>query len=149
MNPSRCSGHQRFVDRRDFLWQLGGGLGGVALTAMMARADEPAKNPLAPKPPHHPAKAKAVIQIFCPGGLSHIDSWDYKPELAKRNGQPFDTEGKLQFFASKPGVCQGSYWPFQQFGQCGRWMSGLFPQLATCVDDLAFIHSMQSKSALH
>lgn len=124
----------------------------MALSALLAeaRAAEAAlKNPLAPKAPPHPAKAKAVIQIFCPGGLSHIDSWDHKPELTKRNGQPFDTEGKLQFFASKPGVCQGSYWPFQQHGQCGRWMSGLFPQLATCVDDMAFIHSMQSKSALH
>ncbi len=114
-----------------------------------AQGAVPTKNPLAPKAPHHPAKAKAVIQIFCPGGLSHIDSWDYKPELTKRNGQPFDTDGKLQFFASKPGVCQGSYWPFRQHGQCGRWMSDLFPQLATCVDDMAFIHSMQSKSALH
>ncbi|MEP6670129.1 MAG: DUF1501 domain-containing protein [Chthoniobacter sp.] len=149
MNPSRCSGHQRFVNRRDFLWQLGGGLGGVALTAMMAKAGEGAKNPLAPKPPLFAPKAKAVIQIFCPGGLSHIDSWDYKPELARRNGQPFDADGKLQFFASKPGSCQGSYWPFRQHGQCGRWMSDLFPQLATCVDDIGFIHSMQSKSALH
>ncbi len=149
MNPSRCLGHQRSVNRRDFLWQLGGGLGGVALTAMMAEANAAAKNPLAPKPPHFAPKAKAVIQIFCPGGLSHIDSWDYKPELARRNGQPFDAGGKLQFFASKPGSCQGSYWPFQQHGQCGRWISDLFPQLATCVDDIAFIHSMQSKSALH
>ncbi len=140
------------LPRRDFLWQLGGGLGGVALSALLAEAqgaETALRNPLAPKAPPHPAKAKAVIQIFCPGGLSHIDSWDHKPELTKRNGQPFDTEGKLQFFASKPGVCQGSYWPFQQYGQCGRWMSGLFPQLATCVDDMAFIHSMQSKSALH
>ncbi|HSI12429.1 MAG TPA: DUF1501 domain-containing protein, partial [Chthoniobacter sp.] len=148
MNPFPCGRRQRFANRRDFLWQLGGGLGGVALTSMLAKAAE-AKNPLAPKRPHFAAKAKAVIQIFCPGGLSHIDSWDYKPELARRNGQPFDADGKLQFFASKPGSCQGSYWPFRQHGQCGRWMSDLFPQLATCVDDMAFIHSMQSKSALH
>jgi hypothetical protein len=153
MISSLCCGHQRFVHRRDFLWKLGGGLGGVALTDMLARADESgvrsSRTPLAPTPPPFAAKAKAVIQIFCPGGLSHIDSWDYKPELARRNGQPFDADGKLQFFASKPGSCQGSYWPFRQHGQCGRWMSDLFPQLATCVDDVAFIHSMQSKSALH
>ncbi len=151
-SPYPCHLQQRLTHRRDFLWQLGGGLGGVALSALLAEAEAAAlglKNPLAPKSPHHPAKAKAVIQIFCPGGLSHIDSWDYKPALAKRNGQPFDADGKLQFFASKPGVCQGSYWPFHQHGQCGRWMSDLFPQLATCVDDMAFIHSMQSKSALH
>jgi hypothetical protein len=98
---------------------------------------------------HHPAKAKAVIQIFCPGGMSQVDTWDYKPELAKRNGTPFDPDGKLQFFASKPGNCQGSFWQFRQHGACGRWMSDLFPRLATCVDDMAFVHSMHSKSALH
>ena len=99
--------------------------------------------------PHHPAKARAVIQIFCPGGISQVDTWDYKPELAKRNGTPFDPDGKLQFFASKPGNCQGSYWKFKRHGVCGRPMSGLFPRLAGCVDDMAFVHSMHSKSALH
>jgi hypothetical protein len=143
-----CGQQMSFATRRDFLWKLGGGLGGVALAALLNEA-QAAGNPLAPKPGHHPAKAQAVIQIFCPGGLSHVDTWDYKPELARRSGQPFDADGKLQFFASKPGNCQGSYWPFHQYGQCGRWMSDLFPKLAQRVDDLAFIHSMQSKSALH
>jgi len=99
--------------------------------------------------PHHPAKAKAVIQIFCPGGISQVDTWDHKPELTKRTGTPFDPEGKLQFFASKPGNCQGSHWKFRRYGACGRPISDLFPRLATCVDDMAFIHSMHSKSALH
>lgn len=143
-----CRQQKRSVSRRDFLWELGGGLGGVALSTMLNEA-RAATSPLAAKRPPLPAKARAVIQIFCPGGLSHVDSWDYKPELAKRSGKPFDPDGKLQFFASKPGNCQGSYWPFHQHGQCGRWISDLFPQLATCVDDMAFIHSMQSKSALH
>lgn len=156
MNPPfPCQRQRRFATRRDFLWELGGGLGGVALAAMLGESDAQAAgdastfNPLAPRAPHHPAKARAVVQIFCPGGLSHVDSWDYKPELARRHGQPFDPDGKLQFFASKPGNCQGSYWPFRQHGQCGRWMSDLFPQLAQCVDDMTFIRSMQSKSALH
>jgi hypothetical protein len=141
--------------RRDFLQHAGGGLGGVALATLLADSTLKAAphsavtNPLAARPPHYPAKARAVIQIFCPGGLSHLDSWDYKPGLAKRQGQPFDPDGKLQFFASKPGNCQGSYWPFRQHGQCGRWISDLFPNLATRVDDIAFLHSMQSKSALH
>ncbi len=143
-----CRRRKQAVSRRDFLWELGGGLGGVALSAMLSEAHA-TTNPLAAKRPPLPAKARAVIQIFCPGGLSHVDSWDYKPELARRSGKPFDPDGKLQFFASKPGNCQGSYWPFRQHGQCGRWISDLFPQLATCVDDMAFIHSMQSKSALH
>ena len=150
-----CHRRANAVSRRDFLWQLGGGLGGVALAALLGEesrkvaAAEATLNPMAAKEPPLPAKAKAVIQIFCPGGLSHVDSWDYKPELAKRTGQPFDADGKMQFFASKPGNCQGSYWPFKQYGQCGRWISDLFPKLALCVDDMAFIHSMQSKSALH
>ena len=148
-SPYPCGMQRRFVNRRDFLWELGGGLGGVALASMLTEANAASRNPLAAKTAHHAPKAKAVIQIFCPGGLSHIDSWDYKPELAKRNGQPFDAGGKVQFFASKPGMCQGSYWPFRQHGQSGRWISDLFPQLAGCVDDIGFIHSMQSKSALH
>ncbi len=134
--------------RRDFLHQLGGGFGGLALAALL-HDSALATNPLAAKPPHHAAKAKAIIHIFCPGGISHVDTWDYKPELARRQGKPFDPDGKVQFFASKPGDCQGSYFPFRQHGQSGRWISDLFPRLATHVDDIAFIHSMQSKSALH
>jgi len=136
------------TSRRDFLHQLGGGFGTVALAALLNEA-QAASNPLAVKPGHHPARAKSVIQIFCPGGLSQVDTWDYRPELTKRQGKPFDPDGNLQFFASKPGPCQGSYFPFRQHGECGRWISDLFPRLATCVDDMAFIHSMQSKSALH
>lgn len=139
------------TSRRDFLSQAGGGLGGVALASLLADESHAASpsNPLSAKSSLLTAKARAVIQIFCPGGLSHVDSWDHKPELTRRTGKPFDPGGKMQFFASKPGNCQGSYWPFRQHGQCGRWISGLFPELATCVDDMAFIHSMQSKSALH
>ncbi|MCC6881407.1 MAG: DUF1501 domain-containing protein [Verrucomicrobiales bacterium] len=141
--------HKSFVSRRDFLHHLGGGFGSVALASLLHAEAQAATNPLSPRQPHHAAKAKAVIQIFCPGGLSHVDTWDYKPELAKRQGKPFDPDGKLQFFASKPGNCQGSWWPFRQNGECGRWISDLFPKLAQRVDDMAFIHSMQSKSALH
>ena len=147
-SPYFCNRRQRMVGRRDFLWELGGGLGGVALAAMINEA-QAATGPAGRSGLHHAAKAKAVIQIFCPGGLSHVDSWDYKPELTKRQGKPFDVDGKVQFFASKPGHCQGSYWAFRQHGQSGRWMSDLFPKLAGKVDEMAFIHSMQSKSALH
>jgi hypothetical protein len=127
------------TSRRQFLQTAAGGIGGLALTSMLARGAQP----------HHTAKAKRVIQIFCPGGLSHVDTFDYKPELIKRAGKPFDPDGKLQFFASKPGNCQPSYYPFKQHGECGRWVSDLFPKLATHVDDMAFIYSMQSKTALH
>ncbi len=143
------SNHFPSFSRRNFLEKIGNGFGSIALASMLEQDAQAASNPLAARRPPLPAKARAVIQIFCPGGLSHVDSWDHKPELTKRSGKPFDPDGKMQFFASKPGNCQGSYWPFRQHGQCGRWISDLFPQLATCVDDMAFIHSMQSKSALH
>jgi hypothetical protein len=128
-------------DRRSFLRAVGGGFGALALDAMLATDGAAAL--------HHAAKAKRVIQIFCPGGMSHVDTFDYKPELEKRSGKPFDPDGKLQFFASKPGNCQGSYWKFKQHGEAGLWVSDLFPKLATCVDDMAFVYSMQSKTALH
>ena len=81
-----CRRRKRAVSRRDFLWELGGGLGGMALSTMLSEA-QAATNPLAARRPPLPAKARSVIQIFCPGGLSHVDSWDYKPELAKRSGK--------------------------------------------------------------
>ncbi|MBE2286659.1 MAG: DUF1501 domain-containing protein [Prosthecobacter sp.] len=125
--------------RRQFLETAAGGIGGLALTTLLARGAQP----------HHAARASRVIQIFCPGGMSQVDTFDHKPELIRRAGKPFDPDGKLQFFASKPGNCQPGWWPFRQHGECGRWMSDLFPKLATHVDDIAFIHSMQSKTALH
>ena len=127
------------TSRRTALQSIAGGFGGLALSSMLH----------AEQKPHHPPKAKRVIQIFCPGGMSQVDTWDYKPELARRAGKPFDPGGKLQFFASKPGNCQPSFWKFRQHGQSGLWMSDLFPNLAKCVDDLAFIYSMHSKTALH
>ena len=130
---------QSTITRRAALQLAGGGLGSVALSAML-HAEQPA---------HHAAKARSVIQIFCPGGMSHVDTFDYKPELARRAGKPFDPDGKLQFFASKPGNCQPSFWKFRQYGESGLWISDLFPKLATCIDDMAFVYSMHSKTALH
>jgi hypothetical protein len=127
------------MHRRDALKVAGGGLGSVAVSAML-QADQPA---------HHAAKAKNVIQIFCPGGMSQVDTFDYKPELTRRAGMPFDPDGKLQFFASKPGNCQPGFWKFRQHGESGLWMSDLFPKLGTCIDDMAFVYSMHSKTALH
>lgn len=140
--------------RREFLWNAAGGLGGLALTSLLHRegllaAESVASNPLAQRPTHFPATATSVIQIFCPGGLSHVDTWDYKPELERQHGKPFDPELGKQTFAGIAGNFSKSFWPFRQHGQCGRWISDLFPKLAGHVDDMAFIYSMQSKSALH
>ena len=137
--------------RRELLSQLGGGFGGLALASMLAAAETTgsSKSPLASKRPQFPPRAKRIVQIFCPGGLSQVDSWDYKPVLEKRAGQPFDPSGQVQFFASKPGNCQPSFWKFRQHGQSGLWMSDLFPKLAGHVDKMAFVYSMVSKTALH
>ena len=136
---------QPHLTRRDLLQASAGGFGWMAAQAMLQREATAASN----RGLHHPAKAKAVIQIFCPGGMSQVDTFDYKPELARRAGQPFDPDGKLQFFASKPGNCRPGFWQFRQHGESGLWMSDLFPKLAQRVDDIAFIYSMHSKTALH
>lgn len=141
--------------RREFLWQGGGGLGGIALTSLLEGAGLSSANgasaihPQAQRPSPHAAKAQRVIHIFCPGGMSHVDSWDYRPALERLHGRPFDLEDGKNFFSGKAGSYAKSFWPFRQHGECGKWMSDLFPRLSQCVDDMAFIHSMQSKTALH
>ena len=129
------------VSRRSSLQLAANGLGGVALASMLHRDSHASL--------HHTAKARRVIQIFCPGGMSQVDTFDYKPELARREGKPFDPDGKLQFFASKPGNCRPSFWKFRHHGESGLWMSDLFPRLSQCVDEMAFVYSMQSQTALH
>ena len=134
------------LTRRKLLQGSAGGFGWLAAqTLLRQEARAASKSPAT----DHPAKAKAVIQIFCPGGMSQVDTFDYKPVLTERAGKPFDPDGKLQFFASKPGNCQPGFWPFHQHGESGLWMSDLFPKLAERVDDIAFIYSMHSKTALH
>src|ERR1043166_2183288 len=137
--------------RREFLWQAGGGLGGIALTALLA--DECAFG----DPPraelngglHHRATAKRVVQLFMSGAASQCDTFDYTPELIRRHGFPFDVGGRLELFQSSPGAWMKSPWRWQQHGQSGAWVSGLLPHLATCVDDMAFIYSMTSRSNVH
>jgi hypothetical protein len=98
---------------------------------------------------HRPAKAKRVVQLFMSGAASQCDTFDYKPQLIARNGQKFDPGGKVELFQSSPGAIMASPWEWRQRGQCGKWVSDLVPHLATCVDDIAFIHSMVSKSNVH
>ena len=138
------------TSRRQLLRQLGDGFGTCALLAML-QADSLRAGDVQGRAalPHHSPKARAVIQIFCPGGLSHVDTWDYRPELERLHGESFDAELGKQTFAGVAGAYAKSFWRFRQHGQCGRWMSDLFPKLASHVDDMAMIHSMQNKSALH
>ncbi|MFO0850407.1 MAG: DUF1501 domain-containing protein [Gemmataceae bacterium] len=149
------------LDRRAFLADAGTGLGGIALAALLAEqnllaADKsPARPairpdaPTAPRSPHFPAKAKRVLTIFCSGAVSHLDSFDYKPELVKRHGQPLPGAEKLVTFQGENGGLVKPLWAFRPRGQSGKMVSDLFPHLAELTDELCFVHSMTAKSNTH
>jgi len=142
--------------RREFLWQTGAGFTGLALADLlvrdgypMQRGDEPKAGPLAPKTPHHPPRAKACIFLFMYGGPSQVDTFDYKPKLYGLDGKTIDIATKGRGGAKAQGRVVGPKWNFRQYGQCGHHVSDLFPHVARCVDDLAFVHSMYADSPLH
>jgi hypothetical protein len=140
------------LDRRCFLWHAGGGLGGIALSHLLGADGLLAAGKGRPEHIgglHHKAKAKRVVQLFMSGAASQCDTFDYKPELIKRHGEKFDPGEKVELFQSFPGNCMKSPWAWKQYGHCGKYVSGLVPHLAECVDDMAFIHSMVSKSNVH
>ena len=137
------------VSRRDFLWRFGGGLGGVALTNLLGRdlfaqLSGPTTGVL-----HHPPKAKRVVQLFMAGAASHIDLFDFKPELIKRHGQPSDFGEKVETFQDGLGPWLRPVWDFKPYGQCGKQLSEIVAPLGACVDDIAFIHNMVGKSGVH
>lgn len=139
------------LSRRQLFRRAGAGFGLLALNELLARTGFAAtQNPLAPKTPHFAAKAKSVIWLFMNGGPSHVDTWDYKPELQKRDGQPLpDFDAKTGFFPGSVGPLMKSPFEWAQHGQSGTWASSLFPNLAKQVDRLAFIHSMHTDSNNH
>lgn len=155
MTPKHSNPSNGQISRREFLWNSGGGLGGIALAQLLAQGGLLGVAHAADGKPqlagglHHAPKAKRVVQFFMSGAASQCDMFDYKPELIARNGQPWDPGEKVELFQSSPGNCMASPWAWKQHGQCGKWMSDLVPHLATCVDDIAFIHSMVSKSNVH
>jgi hypothetical protein len=134
------------LNRRHFLSNAGGGLGGIALAHLLG-ADRLLAAPA--RLPHHPPRARRVVQLFMSGAASQVDTFDYKPELIKRHGQKFDPGGKVELFQSSPGACMMSPWSWRQHGQCGKWVSSLLPCLAECVDDVAFLPAMVAKSNVH
>ncbi|MBL8237887.1 MAG: DUF1501 domain-containing protein [Bryobacterales bacterium] len=114
------------------------GLGAVALNGLLQGGA-----------PHFTPKVKRVIQIMCPGGVSHLDTFDYKPELIKRSGQPMPGGEKEVSFQGANGNLMRSPWEFVRRGQSGRWMTEKLPQLGALADGMAFIHSMTSRSNTH
>ena len=142
------------VDRREFLWQFGGGLGGVALAQLMGPellADSPEGTAKAQLNHgiHHRAKAKRVIQLFMNGGASQIDTFDYKTELVKRHGEKFDPGRHVEAATSTPGNLMKSPFQWQQHGQSGRWVTSVLPNLAKRVDEMAFLMAVASKTNVH
>ncbi len=130
--------------RRAFLGDMTKGMAGVALSRLLVR-DLVAT----PRTPHFPPKAKQVLQIFCPGGASHVDLWDYKPMLEKYHGTPLPGAATEVTFQGKNGNLMRSPWAFRPAGQSGKMISSLLPRMAAHVDDIAFIHSMTSRTNTH
>ena len=147
------------MDRRGFMYQLGSGVGSVALswllnqdraTAAEVLGTKLTLNPMLAKQPHFPARAKACIFLMMEGGASHMDTFDPKPKLQEVSGKLFKRDDPLKsnqnsgdrFFTPSP-------FEFQRYGQCGREVSDLFRNVATCVDDLAFVRSVYAESDNH
>src|SRR5437016_14553014 len=151
--------HPVYASRREFLRRAGNGFGLLALAGLLdqeqLRAQPPTAaeaylHPLAAKPAHFSAKAKSVIWLFMNGGPSHVDTWDYKPELTKCDGQQLKGFDKnTGFFTDQVGPLLKSPFQFRQHGQCGAWVSELFPNMAKHVDKMAFLYSCWTDSNNH
>ncbi|WP_437187640.1 DUF1501 domain-containing protein [Planctomicrobium sp. SH668] len=135
----------RFLTRRQLLQLAGGGLGAVAFADLLQAAQNVPENRL-----HHRPTAKRVLMLFMSAGVSHVDSYDYKPKLVDLAGQPISGKGNVQdVFFRTPGVLTPSFFPFSQYGETGKWCSNLFPKINKKVDELTFVHSMVAKQNSH
>ena len=160
--PTAPTGNFCHRTRREFLSETGAGFTGLAMTGLLtldkffapaasAAPTAPAAlgNPLAPKQPHFETKAKSVIFLFMYGGPSQVDTFDYKPELYKLDGKSIPVKTFGRGGKKNEGRVVGPKWAFKPYGQCGKLVSDLFPHLSTCVDDIAFLHSMMADSPIH
>ena len=163
MSPLSVAG-QSLLARRDFLFDASRGLSGLALASLLAgdgklRASDDSKRPIRPsvrpeaplaaREAHFAPKAARVVMIFCSGAVSHLDTWDYKPELVKRSGQPLPGLEKLVTFQGENGNLVAPQWEFKPRGESGKMISELIPNLAALADEMCFIHSMTAKSNTH
>jgi hypothetical protein len=136
------------LNRRAFLGRYAGSLGALALAQLAAEAEPPSRDPLAPKPPHHPAKAKAVICLFQHGGPSQMDLFDPKPELTKRHGQAHPEKLEVHFHTQQRKLLASPF-KFARHGKAGVELSELLPHTAGVVDDLTLVRSMTTDSVDH
>ena len=143
----------RSLSRRDMLWQSGGGLGGIALAAMLdsqgvLAAPTSAGGVLTGKL-HHPPKAKRVVQMFMAGAASHIDLWDHKPALEKFHGQKSDFGEKVEAFQNGLGPWMKSPFKFRPYGGSGKMLSEPVAPMGDVVDEMAFVHNLVGKTGVH
>jgi len=161
------SSHGRsLLNRRDFLRQSGMTLGGIALTQLLAqdgllasdaqtvsgkapiRPNIDPENPYLPRSPHFPSEAKQVLVIYCPGAVSHVDTFDYKPELIKFHGQKPPGMPAVTFEGPSGNIAK-PFWDFKPRGKSGKMVSDLLPNLGGLVDDFSFIHSLHTQTSAH
>ncbi len=148
--PRRDNRDARFsITRRSFLDNVYTALAGIGLVHLTANEASTAEWKPGRGTTHFPAKAKRVLQIFCPGAASHMDLWDEKPALEKYEGKPLPGEENFVSFQGKNGTLMKSPWPFQSAGESGTRISSMLPHMSRHVDDIAFIHSMTTKTNTH
>jgi hypothetical protein len=144
--------------RREFLWQVGGGFAGLALIDLLSRdgflaAGGPTQprtaNPLTPRPPHFPARAKHAVFLFMNGGPSQVDTFDYKPALTRYHNTPYRGDTPVGSNGRPIGHLMQTPFAFQRHGRSGLAMSSLFPNMARFADDLCVIRSMHTDTAAH
>ena len=160
---------RHLLNRRNFLSHSVNGLGGVALASILnqegllgaeklresaagkmpIRPSIDTTNPHAPRLPHTVPRAKQVLMIFCSGAISQVDTWDYKPELIKRHGQPMPGGDKLITFQGEQGNLMKSPWEFKPRGQSGKMITDLLPRLGDLADEMCFLHGMTGKTNTH
>jgi len=139
----------RYTSRREFLRRASGGFGALALAGLWSELQAASADPLAPHPPHFPAKADRVIFLYATGGASHVDTLDYKPQLIRDHGKSvtasrwLNKPGNFDRYLIKP------HWDFKQYGQSGTWVSDLFPHLGTVIDDICVLNAMHGDSDGH
>ena len=153
-----------FLNRRAFLSQSATALSGMALAQLLGRdgllaTELSSRSPIRPKidpanpnavrGPHFTPRAKQVLMIFSAGGCSHLDTFDYKPELIKRHGQPMPGGDKLVTFQGAQGALNKSPWEFRPRGKSGKMVSDLVPRLGDLADEMCFIHSLKGKTNTH
>ncbi|MCP4886881.1 DUF1501 domain-containing protein [Rubripirellula sp.] len=156
---NQFNGRLESSNRRSFFTGSSSALAGIALSTLLdtdlQAANPPSEsvvdpqNPTAVRPPHFEAKAKNVIVVFCSGAISHVDTFDYKPELERLDGKPLPGNEKLVSFQGPNGNLTKSFWPYRPRGECGKMVSDLVPRIGDLSDEICYFHSLTNKSNTH